>query len=173
MKSPNRRKSEVVIGGGLCSGTGRPPSMAAMWSPSGAVLSARSGLTYRSARGGRAFEDPRSSQECELEVRGQSSAQNPVHPVDKLDTGDARRLVLVLVRRSHTPLHSALRRRSRASRTGRHLWLVALTPRSYSDSEIVSMGIQAIHLLHEASSRSNDAAPTLLDANGKPLVRAP
>ena len=41
LKFPNRRKSEVVIGGGLCSGTGRPPSMAALWSPSGAVLSAK------------------------------------------------------------------------------------------------------------------------------------
>ncbi|MDR7153197.1 hypothetical protein J2W49_005177 [Hydrogenophaga palleronii] len=50
---------------------------------------------------------------------------------------------------------------------------LALTPRSYSGSKIVSMGIQAIHLLHEASSRPNGNAPTILDANGKPLVRAP
>jgi hypothetical protein len=47
------------------------------------------------------------------------------------------------------------------------------TPRSYSNSEIVSLGTQAIQLLYEAATRPNSSPPTLLDADGKPLVYPP
>jgi hypothetical protein len=44
------------------------------------------------------------------------------------------------------------------------------TPRSYPNSEIVSLGTQAIQLLYDAASRPNSGPPTLVGADGKPLV---
>jgi hypothetical protein len=50
---------------------------------------------------------------------------------------------------------------------------LSVTPRSYPNSEIVSLGTQAIRLLFEAASRPNSGPPTLVDADGKPLVYSP